>query len=445
MRRQLAEVCWVIGGQAATALGTLVGVRILTQYLSPDGYGVVSLATGMSTLAISLIATPITQAAIHYYPGVVADGSASELLAAVARCYRAMAPWAALAAVAGGVCYVVWGHGSPVLVVLLGLLFTSDCWRSANLSLLNAARRQERYGLWMAADAWSRPLAASLAVVLVGLAHGSPGLAHGSPGQSSVAVLASYVVVSACLLVVFSYRLWPAAEEATARAAARAKALDTRMWSYALPLIPLGVISWASTLGDRYIIGGLLGVADAGIYAAVYGLSCLPFLILNGTVEQALRPIYQTAVTRAESARAHRILSIWLAVVVGVSSLGVLLFILGHDLLASLFVGKSYRSAASLMPWIAAGYAIRATSYVFERVCYAYGRTRRVLAIQLCAVVAAVALTPAGVISFGLKGAAMAVPAYFSVQLAVALWVARRTMHETAEGQSLGAAVATRA
>ena len=52
MRRQLVEVCWVIGGQAATALGTLVGVRILTQYLSPDGYGVVSLATGMSTLAI---------------------------------------------------------------------------------------------------------------------------------------------------------------------------------------------------------------------------------------------------------------------------------------------------------------------------------------------------------------------------------------------------------
>jgi O-antigen/teichoic acid export membrane protein len=431
VRRQLAEVCWVIGGQAATALGTLVGVRILTQYLSPDGYGVVSLATGMSTLAISLIAAPITQAAIHFYPGIVADGSASELLAAVARCYRTMAPWAALVAVAGGIFYVIWGHGSPVLVILLGLLLTSDCWRSANLSLLNAARRQERYGLWTAADAWSRPLAASLVVVLV--------------GQSPGAVLASYVVVSACLLVIFSYRLWPAGEDVTARAAERAQALDTSMWSYALPLVPLGVISWASTLGDRYIIGGLLGVADAGIYAAVYGLSCSPFLILNGTVEQALRPIYQTAVTRAETARARRILGIWLAVVVGAGSFGVLLYIFGHDILASLFVGKSYRGAASLMPWIAAGYAIRATSYVFERVCYAFGRTRRVLTIQLCAVVAAVALTPLGVISFGLKGAAMAVPACFSVQLAVAVFVARRTMRDAGEGEGVGTVVATRA
>jgi O-antigen/teichoic acid export membrane protein len=310
-------------------------------------------------------------------------------------------------------------------------LFTSDCWRSANLSLLYAARRQERYGLWMAADAWSRPLAASLVVVLV--------------GQSPVAVLASYVVVSACLLVIFSYRLWPGVEQATARAAERAQALDLRMWSYALPLVPLGVISWASTLGDRYIIGGLLGVADAGIYAAVYGLSCLPFLILNGTVEQALRPIYQTAVTRGESARARRILRMWLTVVVGVGSLGVRLYLFGHDILASLFVGRSYRGAAALMPWIAAGYAIRAASYVFERVCYAFGRTRRVLAIQLCAVAAAVALTPAGVISFGLKGAAMAVPAYFSVQLAVAVLVARRTMREAGEGESVGTVVATRA
>ena len=101
-------------------------------------------------------------------------------------------------------------------------------------------------------------------------------------------------------------------------------------------------------------------------------------------------------------------------------------------LFRSLLVGKPYRGAASLMPWIAAGYAIRATSYVFERVCYAYGQTRRVLAIQLCAVAATIVCTPAGVIYWGLKGAAMAVPAYFSVQLAAAIFLARRTMLETA-------------
>jgi len=413
MKRQLKEVGWVVGGQAATALGTLVGVRILTQFLSPDGYGVVSLATGLSVLAINLVAAPITQAAIHFYPGVVAAGSASELLAAVLRCYRTMAPWIAGAAVVGGGAYIYLDHGSAALVVVLGLLFACDCWRSANLSLLNAARRQERYGLWMAADAWSRPLAASLVVVLV--------------GQSPAMVLASYLVVSVLLLVTFSRGLWPK-EGGAKLPVERERDLDARMWAYALPLIPLGVISWASTLGDRYVIGGLLGVADAGIYAAVYGLSNSPFMIFNGMAEQALRPIYQTAVSRGDHARSRRILAIWLVAVISAGLLGVTVFVLGHDLLATLFVGKQFRSGASLMPWIGAGYAIRAISYVFERVCYAYGETRRVLTIQICAVVATFVLTPLGVITLGLKGAAMAVPIYFSVQLIAAVYFARRTM-----------------
>ena len=418
MRRQLAEVGWVIGGQAGTALGTVVGVRILTQFLAPDAYGVVSLTTGMSVLAISLAATPLTQAAIHFYPATVAKGSARELMQSVLRCFRTTAPWIVLATLAAGGAYVGWGHGSVVLVVLLALLLASDCWRSANLSLLNAARRQRTYATWMAADAWSRPLAATAAVLLI--------------GQSPTAVLSAYVLVSAVLVTLFSRGLWPESPQSAAvtNDPHRAAELDARMWSYALPLLPLGLIAWASNLGDRYIIGGVLGVADAGVYAAVYGLSSMPFMIVNGTAEQALRPIYQSAVTHGDRARARQILLLWLAIVAGICALGVVLFTFGHALIASFLVGKPYRHASGLMPLIATGYAIRATSYVFERVCYAYGQTRRVLYIQLWAVAATALVTPLGVLNFGLEGAAAAVPIYFTVQLAVAIFLARRTLSE---------------
>jgi O-antigen/teichoic acid export membrane protein len=427
MKNQFAEVGWVVAGQVATALGTLIGVRILTQVLAPGAYGVVTLATGVSILASNLVVAPLTQAAIHFYPGIAASGSVHELLESLLRCYRRVAPAAAWVALAGGALYVILVHGSPILVVMLALQFACDCWRSANLSLLNAARRQQRFALWTAADIWCRPLAGTLVVLLV--------------GQSPLAVLGAYVVVSICLVAIFSYRLWPV-ESAPAGIADRSATLDARMWAYALPLIPIGIIAWMSTLGDRYIIGGLLSIADAGIYAALYGLSSSPFLIVSSAAEQALRPIYQTAVTRGDNAQARRIHNIWLAAVVGICSLGVALFALGHDLIASLFVGKSFRGAASLMPWIAAGHAIKATSYVFERVCYAFGQTRRVLVIQLCAVTATILLTPAGVLSLGLRGAAMAVPVFFSVQLATAIYLARRTLREAAGGTSVGTVMA---
>jgi O-antigen/teichoic acid export membrane protein len=434
MRRQLSELAWVVGGQATTALGTVMGVRILTQFLPPSAYGTVSLALGLSVLAISLVAAPLTQAAIHFYPSVTASASARELLDSVLRCYRSMAPWVAAGALVAGVAYVASGQGTPVLVVLLTLLLASDCWRSANLSLLNAARRQRRYALWMACDAWSRPLAAAGAVLLF--------------GPSPLAVLGAYVLVSAGLLTVFSYRLWPTEQGASSGATPdRSRSLDMRMWQYALPLIPLGIVSWASTLGDRYVIGAALGVADAGVYAAVYGLASIPFMIVNGTAEQALRPIYQMAVSRGDRERARRILTLWFGVVVAICCGGVLVFVVAHEWLASLVVARPYRHASGLMPWIAAGYAIRAASYVLERVSYAYGNTRRVLLTQVCSVTATAIVTPLGVFTLGIRGAAVAVPVYFSIQLTTAAILARRTIREarSSGGPEVGKALATSA
>ena len=430
MKRHLTDAFWVIFGTAFSAIGTLVGIRILTQFLAPGDYGAVSLAQGLSTLAISLVATPLTQAAIHYYPVLNRGDSTAELLASLRRCFGSAIPWIAVSAVLAAIAYLRWGDGSPNIVLILVLLLASDCWRSANLSLLNAARRHRTYALWVAADASFRPLIAVLAVRALG---GSPAV-----------VLGAYVAVSMTLVLVFSHRrgkaefsgVQPYSPEESA-------ALDKRMWAYALPLIPLGVIGWVSNLGDRYIIGGFLSVADAGVYAAIYGLSSAPFMMAGGTVELALRPIHQAAVARGDQRQSRKMYRVWLATVVAVCGVGVFALAIGHQLIASLLVANAYRHASDLMPWIGLGYAIRSASYVFERMCYAYGQTRRVLLIQSCAVAATLVATPLGVVCLGLKGAAMAVPVYFSVQLAAAVVLARRTIKQSTSWGASTSAVST--
>jgi len=434
MKRRLSEMLWIGVGNTTTALGTLVGVRILTQFLRPEQYGVLSLVLGISTLAISLFSTPLTQAAIHYYPSVAATASPRVILKSLLRCFRRMAPWIGLALLGGGVVYTVWGHGSPIVVVLGVLVLAMDCWRSANLSLLNAARRHQRYILWTFIDTWARPLAGAAAVFVI--------------GASTEVVLAAYVAVSGILLLVFSRGLWREPDKVQARDAPNpvTDTLDARMWSYALPLIPLGIIGWASNLGDRYLIAGTLGVGAAGMYAAVYGLACAPFMMVGGTVELALRPAHQSAVAAGDNERAASIFRYWLLAVVTICAVGVVIFAFGHRLVAEICVARAYRSASGLMPWIGLGYAIRSASYVFERICYAYGQTRRVLTIQICAVVATAIATPVGVLCAGLIGAAIAVPVYFSIQLATAIVLAGRTLSEATKGsRELSGATLTRA
>ena len=404
-----------------TATGTLVGVRLLTQFLAPPEYGAVTLALGSSTLALGLIATPLTQAAMHYFPAARAEGSDHELERSLLRLYARLAPWL-LVVVASAVWVCArWHIAAPLSIAAAGVLLCLDSLRSVGLSLLNSARRHRRYTLWMATDTWGRPLIATMAVLLF--------------GASSSTVLAAHAAVAGTLLIMFSAPRWTQLRFASGPvySGPQRRALDVRMWAYALPLVPLGIINWASNLGDRYIIGGTLGLASAGVYAAVYGLSSMPFMVVNGTVENALRPVHQAAVSAGHHARAGRILRLWVAVIVGICSLGAILLAFGHHLLAELFLGRAYRSWSILMPWIGLGYGIRASSYVFERVCYAYGQSRRVLATQLWAAAATVIATPVAVLRWGLMGAAVAVSVYFSVQLAAAIVFARRTLREARE------------
>src|SRR5262245_5948196 len=54
--------------QAIAALGQIIGVRILTEVLSPVVFGEVILILGVATLAISVLVNPTMQSLLRYYP-----------------------------------------------------------------------------------------------------------------------------------------------------------------------------------------------------------------------------------------------------------------------------------------------------------------------------------------------------------------------------------------
>jgi len=409
------EAAWVVGGQAATALGTLVGMRMLTQFMTPASFGALSLTLAAIVLVTGVASVPLTQAALHLYPTFAERGALRDLRTSLLRCLRRAGMWLLPLLCVAGVAYIVMGSGSPLLLVFAAVCLVSDNLRSVHTSMLNAARRHRRYSLWTSCDAWLRPLLATAAMVVF--------------GSSATTAAGAYAVASVTLLLIFSSRLWTeapaAAVDANRSPTPSAAEVDLEMWAYALPLLPLGLISWANNLGDRYFIGGTLGLESAGVYAAVYGLSSMPFTLIAGTIEQAVRPVYQTATATGRHDRANRLFQWWLLAVAAACAFGVLLFVLFHDVVAALLLAKPYRHASHLMPWIAAGYAMRATASVFERVCYAYGRTRRVLAGQTSAALIALVATPVGALGWGLAGAAAAVPLCFAIQLAVTIILAR--------------------
>lgn len=413
-KRKLQDMMSLAAGQGAAAIGTLLGVTLLTHLLPPETFGTVSLGVSTVTLLIAALSTPLTQAVMHLYPACLQQQRLPQLRAGLRVAASRMKAWIGASAAVVIISFLIAGREQLLLVLLLMLLLVADTRRSLQTSVLNAARRHQRYALWVAMDAWARPLAAGAAILLV--------------GQSAAVVIAAYLVASLTVTALLSVPLWGGGTEA----AARDERLGARMWDYALPLIPVGVISWSNNLSDRFIISGLLGVDAAGVYVATFGLSSAPFIMLTTVLEQAFRPEYQNAVTAGDCQRADRQLTTWIAVTIIAVALGVLVFLLWREQLALLLLGPQYRSALDLMPWIAAGYAVRAVAYALDRVAYAFGRTRRVLGSQLSSAVATVTVTPCAVYLMGLKGAAVAVPICFSIYLFAAVINAGRTRRESA-------------
>ena len=48
--------------------------------------------------------------------------------------------------------------------------------------------------------------------------------------------------------------------------------LFRRIILFILPLLPIPILNWIQSMGDRYLIAGAMGLTEAGLYAATYGL-----------------------------------------------------------------------------------------------------------------------------------------------------------------------------
>lgn len=405
----MSDGAWITGGQVLSAIGTLVGTRLLTEVLPPEVFGSIALVVGGSALLLACTAGPLLQATLRLYPDFAKKEQISSLETAARRTTWTTVRRATLAVFLGGM-FVVGVTRIPLWsIVALLLLLAVDVYRSIGTTLLNAAGRQKTYSLWLTADTFIRPFIAFASVQLF--------------GPSEVAALSGYIAASLFIAAGFSRHI-PHISVLGA-SSEHAKAATADLWRYALPLVPIGLIGWLNGLADRYIIGALIGLDQAGIYAAVYGIISRPFLLLGSSVTATLRQPYYEAIANGNHARERKIFGLWRIIVMGTGLAGVMVVTLWHGWIAKLLLGEAYHRGASLMPWIALGYGLLITAHVFEQACYARHRTKTLLGINTVSGIITLAITTIAVLRFGLEGAAIAVTVYFGCHLIMTYLAAR--------------------
>jgi O-antigen/teichoic acid export membrane protein len=409
-RELFKDGAWASIGQIGSVMGTVVGTRVLTEFVAPEIFGSLTLILGVIALALGTLVSPVMQAALRFYPEY-SGGRASLLRANILSILskRFIIFLVTVALISPLAIYFTAIH-LPIIFLCLFLLVL-DSIRILETTLLNAARKQTTFALISIGEAWGRPF---VAVFLIHIS-----------GINVESILTAYALTSASILFLF-YRVAKLERVSIGSVEVR-NLIDLKgaIKQYSSPLTPMAILGWMNGVGDRYVIGALLGIEQAGIYAAVYGLVSRPFLMASGIVELTLRPIYNQLVVKHMHKDADRLLIKWLLTVMLLVGVGFILIVIFDHYIIFVLLAEKYRSGVMLMPWIAGGYALLALSDVFIKVCYAYGYTRRVLMVQIIGALVSLALSVVGIKLYGLIGAAMAVPAYFGLMLLITVFVSR--------------------
>ena len=396
-RRLVREGGWVASGQGVAVVAKIVGLRLITDLVSPQVFGEVVLLLGLAALGTNMFCVPVLSALVRFFP----DAARGRRVAAMRFLLRdLLVPRTLVVAgslAIGGALWTrfddagtsAWGFASVALLLVL------DVVRLFESALLNASRRQQAYSLWYAADAISRP-ALAVATILVF-------------GPTSVSLLLGYALAVAGTNLAFrSTRVLGGPNEAEASPSWVA-ATRVAMLRYAGPMLPLAILAWVITLSDRYILAGLTSPEQTGIYAAAYGLASAPFIMLGQFLSLTLRPVYFDAVLQHDRRRERRTLLVWMAALALALLFGMGLVIAFAGPIVKFVLGEAYWGAADLLPWIAAAYGIQAVQQLFEHVIQALHSTRRLLVVHSCGAATAVGLFFLLIARYGAYGTAMAV------------------------------------
>jgi len=416
-RAAMGQSAAVFLGYGATALVGMGSLRLYTELAPRNVFGESNLLLAMLTLGIQLFVAPFTNTQLRYHTEAQAQGAADAFT-------RETLAWslrgaAVLGVVAFGACVLTGYLGGPMLGPAVGAIALgwalATAIRNVLMGRLQAERRRIAYAGLMVVEA----------VLLAGLTAAALSISAGTASFMAGQLLAAIV------LVVLLARLspWPASKHSDPTGAATG--FRARATHYGLPFAPLAITGWLSNLGDRYVLGTVLGAGAAGLYVAPVTIASRALILANSALNDLFRPALFDAENREQHARANRVFLGWLAVNLAVASAAVLAIAIWGHWAVELLLSEAYREGAvAVMAWVAAGYGVYGLTQVLENRLLSLGRSGQLLVPMAAGAVANIALSVLLVPRYGVIGAARASCLSFVARCAVTIvfliWALRR-------------------
>ena len=277
------EMLWVVIGQILAFSGGFAGIKILTNVMRPEDYGQLALGMTIAGLMNMFVFGPISQIVIRFFSAYHERNELSLYFYLLKKAHKVSIVFLiTLAIIVGAFVYILAGSEWSLLVMMASLFGVVTGVNGSYLSLQSAIRQRKVVALHQGADAWLRPVLAVSALYLF--------------TNSGYSALLGYLLGT--FIIILSQRLF-ALQNNDIRSHWYGKSPDKNVerncfkefFAYGSSFTAFAVFAAISMYSDRWILLGLFGEREVGIYAAIYQIANAPLTLLIGMVYQLMVPI----------------------------------------------------------------------------------------------------------------------------------------------------------
>ncbi len=347
-----AEVAWVLVGQAMVFAGGLIGVKLLTNAMPQEAYGELALGMSIAGLINMFLFGPLGQIILRYY-SVSKDRGEQ---AAYYSLLRQLHVWSLIILAVGGVAIalaidVIAGIGWAWLMAAAMVFGVVSGLLGSVQGLFTAARERRLAALSQSADVWLR-YAMALLLLYLG-------------GREGYWALVGYALGSLVILLFQIRHVRRMISGANGSDSVRADVLTRyrdEFWRFGAPFVAFAGLGAVSQYADRWLLQGLAGKVEVGVYAALYQIASAPIGLLAGIVTQLVVPVVFAragALTqKVQIEHSRNLLNLTLLIVAGAFAIAVIVAVLWGEVIVTWLANPSFARHGNILWMLVLGLAL---------------------------------------------------------------------------------------
>lgn len=367
--RLFKEGVWIIVGQILAVTGSIFGVRLLTELLSPADYGQLAVWMTLVSLINYVIFGPLNSGAARFYSTGAEQGDLVDYI--------------------GGIHYLALFGTCCMLIIVLITVFISgridwiiplvatvsfavfSGYNGIFNSIQNAARRRSIAALHQGIEPWVRYLIASISIFFIG---------------STFSVTLGGYAISAALVLVSQYIFFYSNRPRQLKNQKNVAAWSSKIWKYSWPMAVAGITSWGYLASQIWALELFSTKSNVGFFSVIIQIGFAPLMMLGGVAMTLLMPII---FARAGDGLDKQRFKLSVKPIIKFSLVGFLIVIsltaistVFHPLVFQLLVAKQYRIFSHYLPFVVLSAGILQVSTLLATIVLASSNTRILLPLN---------------------------------------------------------------